>query len=133
LPTDRRLFLAAGPAAVFFGSAIATGAIAGKIATDEHLDAALISLGKQFEEAWQHEIAGFAILPDGHSDKEADALTAPCSELADKIMNIHAKTIEGLQVKARAILWCHSGEFDGFGGTTDELLAAGIVRDLLAI
>jgi hypothetical protein len=122
ITTSRRLFLAAGPAAAVFG---AVGA-----AAHSSLDAELISLGRQFQAAWAVEQAGFSREVD---DETANALVKPCTDLAHCIERIPARTVDGLLVKAMAVNWCHCGEFDEFGQTTDEPLAAGITKDLLVL
>ena len=119
---SRRLFLAAGSAATVFGAVNA--------AAHSSPDAELISLGHQFQAAWAAEQAGFLRPVD---DATADALVKPCTDLAHRIERLPAKTLDGLMVKAMAVSWCHCGEFEEFGNTTDERITAGIVRDLLAL
>jgi hypothetical protein len=55
----------------------------------------------------------------------------PVSDLAKRIADMKATTLDGLRLKARALQWCNE-EFDFMNGkTTDERLAYGLVQDLL--
>jgi hypothetical protein len=122
LTPTRRLFLGAGSAAAVFG---AVGAAAHSCP-----DAELIRLGHEFKAAWATEKAGFS---REVSDATATELIKPCTDLARRIEGIPAKTLHGLMVKAEVVNWCHCADFDGFEDTTDLRVAAGIIRDLLAL
>jgi len=79
-------------------------------------------------------VAAMSDSPEGASEAYWHALMDPGKELAERIEAMSAHTLEGLSVKALAILWCHTGEFEGFGlGATDERLMESIVRDLLTL
>ncbi|WP_294534280.1 hypothetical protein [uncultured Rhodoblastus sp.] len=118
---SRRLFLAAGSAATVFGAITA--------AASSDSDAALIALGRELEEAWDQENK----INDSSSDEDVVAACGATSAVVERIEAIPARTLEGFKVKARAVSWCHCGDFEGFGTTTDERIAARIIRDLLAI
>jgi hypothetical protein len=118
---SRRLFLAAGSAATVFGAITA--------AASSDSDAALIALGRELEAAWAQEREA----NDNGSDRDIEATCEATGAVVDRIEAIPARTLEGFKVKARAVSWCHCGDFEGFGTTTDERIAARIIRDLLAI
>jgi hypothetical protein len=120
----RRLFLGAGSAAAVFG-AVGAAAYASP-------DAELIALGRELKTVTDFETAVLALNPN-IDDESACNLAKPCSVLVDRIAGMSATTIQGLIVKAHAVNWCHADQFDGFGETTDERIAAGIIRDLLAL
>lgn len=94
----------------------------------EVVDAGLIHLGEELEASWQTEEA----LSDASAD-DLEAALDRSKKIVDAICKMPATSLEGLRIKSRAVLWCHCGEFEGFGGTTDEKLAASIVRDLLVL
>jgi hypothetical protein len=99
-----------------------------------HPDAELIALGAELKPALERLVAAMSDSPEGASEAYWHALMDPGKELAEHIEAMSAHTLEGLSVKALAILWCHTGEFEGFGlGATDERLMGSIVRDLLTL
>ena len=54
------------------------------------------------------------------------------SHVTAEILTIHAKTIDGLRVKARAACWALLGDLDPVDGSTlDKSMALSIVRDLI--
>jgi hypothetical protein len=123
----RRLFIAAGPAAMVFGALHES-------ASSEGEDAALIALGPEFEAAWAHEHH----LEYHGSYEDFEAAIGATSALVERIRLIKATTLDGFKIKARALLWCHCGEFGGLpfdatGETTDVSIAGEIIRELLAI
>ena len=69
------------------------------------------------------------------SGREFETAWRRCQKLVGKIECCRATTLEGLQVKALAVLRCHSGEteldFADANSTTDLRLARSIVLDLL--
>ncbi|MGA2492164.1 MAG: hypothetical protein ABSF67_04355 [Roseiarcus sp.] len=69
-------------------------------------------------------------------DKEFEAAYKKAKGVVERIVAAPATTIEGLRVKAHALAWCYSFEpiefVAAFGDTTDVLVLASIVRDLLA-
>jgi hypothetical protein len=76
-------------------------------------DAALLELGRAFERAWDKEIATMIALkrndmPEARfAARRARAATA---RLAERIETARAVSLDGLKVKARAILWRRNGE-----------------------
>jgi hypothetical protein len=130
---SRRRFLAAGSAGAVFAS------LRSAIASEGHIDAELLRFGAQFDAAWRAE----SLAEEKAGDAEFQTACDVTSDVVDRILNIQARSIEGLCVKARALSWCHSGEFDGFlpepgdmmmnDGTTDMRLADSICRDLVAL
>lgn len=99
-----------------------------------HPDAELLALGREFEAAWENERRLVAL---AKTDAECDAAWAPTSAIVHRIVNMPATTMEGLRVKARAILWCGYEEDEAgpemFGSNTDHRLAGTIIQDLLNI
>ncbi len=88
-------------------------------------------LAAEFEAAWAASNEFFRNMPEYTSDEDYERMFRPVSDLADRIANMKATTLDGLRLKARALMWCD--EEVGFmdGNTTDERLARGIVHDLL--
>jgi hypothetical protein len=124
---SRRLFLGASSAAAVFGGLH-------EAAASEGGDAALIALGREFEAAWAHEHH----LEYHGSYEDFEAAIEATSALVERIRVIKATTLDGFKIKARALLWCHCGEFGGLpfdasGETTDVSIAGEIIRELLAI
>lgn len=106
-----------------------------------HPDATLLQLGDQFEAEWAKERELWAAShlhpsPDviGNAIAEqAEGQSDRTGELVKRIVNMPARTLEGIRIKARAIAWTHSEEpveMDTFGETTDCRLAASILMDL---
>jgi hypothetical protein len=125
---SRRLVLAAGPAAAVLGG------LHEAAASSEGGDVALIALGREFEAAWAHE----QHLEFHGSYEDFEAAIGTTSALVERIRIIKATTLDGFKIKARALLWCHCGEFGGLpfdatGETTDVSIAGAIIRELLAI
>jgi hypothetical protein len=103
-------------------------------------DAKMLELGAQLEVAWAEENA-VNLKTDLMDDfVEADRL---CGEAADRtsaivaqIERLSASTIDGLLVKAKAVMWCRSGDpFDNHEDpqTADARLCYSIFQDLTAI
>lgn len=123
-------FLASAPAL-----AIATG---GMLAVSA--DAALIELGRQFDEAWEIEkLVSATALDTPEGEAQVSAAVDAASAIVAKIESTPALTSAGLKVKGRAVMWCHSGEAsigDDFLSdqlTTDVRLATSILRDIIAM
>ena len=98
-----------------------------------HADAELLALGDEFERRWvvQKKLWDELSLMGTDQDLAIHNIVAP---LAGRIAAMPAKTLDGLIVKARAVLWCHSGELEELGSaTTDERIVWSIVPDLLAM
>jgi hypothetical protein len=79
----------------------------------ERLDAKLLEEGEDFEAAWAYEVATLIALkrratPEAHA--VARAARAATARLAARIEAARAITLDGLKVKARAILWRRNGE-----------------------
>jgi hypothetical protein len=75
----------------------------------------------------------------GADDLDLDALgqawTDATGAIVDRMIPMTARTLEGIRVKARAVLWCRgdgSEPPDLTCYTTEERLGDSIVRDLLA-
>ncbi len=77
------------------------------------LDARLLKVGEDFEAAWAYEVASLIALKR-LATPEADALARSARQatarIAAKIEAARALTLDGLKVKARAILWRRNGE-----------------------
>jgi hypothetical protein len=79
----------------------------------QHLDAWLLQEGKALEDAWACEIATLILrkrLGTPEADAVADAARAICALVVERIEAAPAATLDGLRVKARAILWTRKGE-----------------------
>jgi hypothetical protein len=115
------------------------------------VDAELLALGRELDIAYADETAVSQRVDDGIAPfDEVDTAVARTSAIVGKIIEIKAQTLEGLLVKARALDWCHSGEFDGLAEsvgsisvqsgkiivakpTTDHLVGDSILFDLIAL
>ncbi len=77
------------------------------------LDAKLLREGEDFEAAWAYEIATLIAMKRLNTP-EADAMArsarAATARVAGRIEAARAITLDGLKVKARAILWRRNGE-----------------------
>jgi hypothetical protein len=94
-----------------------------------NVDSRLAELGRQLAVA----DSAYRALEDGPHDAFEKA-HAVCSSIVAAIEACQAETIDGLAVKASAVLWCRAGEPlipDNEGSTTDERLAYSVVHDLL--
>ena len=121
-------------------------------------DVQLLELGKQLEAAWAHQNCAYSLIPDSDdnavvevAEQVANEAADRTSEIVDAIIDEKATTFEGLKVKARALSWCHAGDFDGIADcvgnvwwndegkvvkekpTTDRLIANSILFDLIAL
>jgi hypothetical protein len=79
----------------------------------QHLDARLLEEGEALEDAWSYEIATLIAkkrLRTPEADAVADAARAACALVVGRIEKATAMTLDGLKVKARAILWTRNGE-----------------------
>lgn len=92
-------------------------------------DAGLLTLRNALLDAWEEEFATSS--PAFGNAPERAAKRA--SEIARRMIETRAYTLEGLQAKAVAVLWCHAGEDIALGDeqTTDVRLAQSILTDLL--
>jgi hypothetical protein len=104
-------------------------------AAPSHADAELLRLYGELKTAWATERA---IISAGGDDDEVNAAIDISSTIVDKICKCHAVTMEGIRVKASAVLWCHGGNLpirfvddDEWG--TDLQVAQSIVNDLIAM
>ncbi|MGO4871551.1 MAG: hypothetical protein ACLPGW_13240 [Roseiarcus sp.] len=97
-----------------------TGAVT---STPRHLDAELLDHGRAFEAAWAHELATLIEMKRLRT-AEAEAVARSAREataaVAAKIEMACAITLDGLKVKARAILWRRNGEPLGTIGPADR-------------
>jgi hypothetical protein len=118
-------------------------------------DAALLELGMQLEAAWEQEDIAYSLVFDDDFAIVTERLAAEASdrtgEIVGRIIEVKARTFDGLKVKARALAWCHSGQFEGIAdsigniwwdgngkivketATTDRLVADSILLDLIAL
>jgi hypothetical protein len=127
--------------------------------SDQHPDAELIALGREFDIAGAEADRVSAARDDledrawnvagGLSDRIDDARIsvglpqikalgakthAHANELGKRILAIRATTLEGLMVKARCALWCHGGIDDEIDGEfNDQQVFLSLVSDLLAV
>lgn len=136
----RRAWLKAAGVATALIMTVGRGAHAGSVDTD-HPDAALLALGARLDAAWVVERnLGADCRADDTPEKDAafEKTFDACSSVVEQIEDLTATTLAGVIVKARACWWCHDGEpFEDNSlnrqATTDVRLAAGILRDLLAM
>lgn len=115
---------------------LATSAVltAPTLAGELHPDAELVALGREFDAAWAAEQEAFA----SRDEVREDAAYEATRDVVNRIEAVVAASVAGLIVKARACSWCHDGEPftpESFNqeASTDLRLAAGVIRDLLAI
>ena len=132
---DRRAFLAASAALPVTGAV--AEAVAGLPAETTTADAELLRLGDELDRAWAHEKA--LIDSETWGDTYETAYEASRA-VVGQIEQQQAHTLEGLRVKARAVMWCHQGdEMDGEpfslteNQTTDVRLAESIVLELVEL
>jgi len=77
------------------------------------LDAQLLRDGAAFEAAWAQEINALIAMkraPGAQTESAAWAARAATEEFAARIEEARASTLDGLKVKARALLWRRHGE-----------------------
>jgi hypothetical protein len=113
-------------------------AVPAAVAATAHPDAALLALEIDFDAAWGRERAVYEAWRSICSDAADAATDAACdktSGVVQRIIDVPARTLDGLRVKARAISWCSGGDDVDLDvqGTTDLQLATSIVRDLLRV
>jgi len=111
--------------------------------TTEHPDAALILLGEQLDKTWAAEnlwlVKSRAKPFEDKKDDEWERLYEASRAVASEIEAMPVRTLEGLKVKARTMLWCHNGDVDdidpGYEGqnTTDKRLTKQILLALLGV
>ena len=126
---DRRTILAAAAVLPI------TGAVAaGLPAEPTTADAELLHLGAELDQAWAREKALIDSKTWGDTYEAAYNATG-C--VVGQIEKQRAQTLEGVQVKVRAVMWCHQGEEDAepfrlshYQRTTDVRIAESIVLDL---
>lgn len=101
-------------------------------------DFELLQLGAEFEGRWARETTVYATFEQVETH-EADAICDAAYDLTKQIVlqiqDTPARTLAGLKIKARAILWCHSGAYlsDEEITTTDERIIRTLIDDLIAI
>ncbi len=81
--------------------------------TPRRLDAKLLEEGQDFEAAWAYEVATLITmkrLATPEAGSVARSARAATARLAARIEAARAITLDGLKVKARAILWRRNGE-----------------------
>jgi hypothetical protein len=130
--TTRRALFVGGAAAIIAGS------VAGTAAASTHPDAELIALGREFEAKWARERELYKPEVIAHSlaaEQASDEAYFATAAAVERIEKLPAHTMEGLRIKARAVSWCHGGEYVSMGGskypTTDIRLDQDIIEDIL--
>lgn len=76
-------------------------------------DAELLEQGKAFEAAWAHEVTTLIEMKRSRTPEAeavAESARAAAARIAARIQTARATTLDGLKVKARAILWRRNGE-----------------------
>jgi hypothetical protein len=109
--------------AVVAGVAGAPALLPAVVSAGEPPDARLIELGRRFQTIVQ-----------GLEDCEwsDDSLLDNLDAVEDEILRIHATTMEGLFVKARAACWALLGDLDfPAKSTTNARMSLSIIRDLV--
>ena len=124
---SRRLFLAAGSAAVVFAGLGAAVAV-------ESPDAALIAKGNAAYAAFFESLA----LPDTHdADAQSDDLYDLMRDNAEDLCSMQARALEGVKAKARALMIHLDMNRDCTdilpGADLHERLAWSLVADILAL
>jgi hypothetical protein len=79
----------------------------------QHLDARLLEDGEALEIAWGYEIAMLIVkkrLRTPEAEAVANEARAAAALVVRRIEAANALTLDGLKVKARAILWTRNGE-----------------------
>lgn len=104
-------------------------AVPGSIATVTSADSELLQLGYSLGEAWASEEQAY----DTEDWEQAELASNLASSLVARIQGMPAHTIEGLRVKAQALVWCYSGGEVQLpnSDTTNMKLVQGIIADLL--
>lgn len=119
---SRRLFLAAGPATAVFA------ALGVAVAAENNADP-FLALGRELDAAWAHQAAV--------DESEDDAAHARAKEIIERIIATPTRSLEGLKLKARALSWCHWGDFHKLYSrnncTTDFRVVDSILSDLMAM
>lgn len=130
--TTRRDFIAAAPAVAL---AAAVPAAVATATPTPHPDAELLALGDALRSSWATEQS----LP-GDDEERLDAAYEKSGAIVSEIEALTAHTLEGIKVKALAILWCHCGEEfteESFSftrhATTDERLVSSLLNDIMAM
>jgi len=102
------------------------------------IDAELIELGRKLKTAWRIENAVCQALENVRGKEAWAKITAVCDatrSIVHRIEAIKAHSLAGINTKALALAWCHAGEEleDMEDQPTDARLAAGLLRDLIAM
>lgn len=106
---------------------------------DHHPDAALLLLGEELETRWAllNLVAAKSMITRDKADDAAfDEAFAATSAIVDMIEQHPVRTLDGLRVKARAVLWCQGDEIVDLiqdQDTTDVRIASSIVNALLGV
>jgi hypothetical protein len=99
------------------------GARAGALTSPpRHLDAKLVEDGEALEAAWADEITTLIAkkrLRTPEAEAAASAARSACALIVARIERANALTLDGLKVKARAILWTRNGEPLGVKGVEE--------------
>lgn len=101
---------------------------------DGHPDEVLFLLKEELKQAHsRYQVLSHRYSGDADEGTAIDKAYEAACDVTKQIEQTPAHTLEGLRVKAYAVLWCCSFEEIKFGETTDERLAAQIVRSLLQV
>jgi hypothetical protein len=106
-----------------------TGAV---IAPPRRLDADLLEQGVAFEAAWAHEVdtlIAMKRLGTPQAVAAAQSARATTARVAERIEAAGAVTLEGLKVKARAILWRRNGAPLGIVASNEAPVAMALRQD----
>ncbi len=97
--------------------------------------APLAALAVRFDQCLRLERAADRAARAGGDGIAWEAASASTGAVVREILAAPASSLDDLKIKAAAIQWCHGGRFSGFDDAdcTDQLLAASIVKDLLAM
>jgi hypothetical protein len=79
----------------------------------QHPDAVLLREGAALDDAWRYEVATLIVqkrLNTPEADAIAEAARAATADIARRIEAAEAMTLDGLKVRARAMLWSRHGE-----------------------
>ena len=132
--TTRRTFLI-GAGATFVASGVGVAATLPDVQPNP--DEALLALGEEFEAAWAAENAAYDAVPfDANQEafKAAEAAQAETADLVEEIVNLPARTLAGLRVKARALFWTdgnrRADEYHSGNTCLDGHLVRSLLRDL---
>lgn len=102
-----------------------------------------LTLDEEFEAAWARESAAWTVAGDGDGDDPNSEVSKAMKASSDIVLRILASPTRDLgdcKLKARAYLWCSSGDVESAleqlshkDNPTDKKLLHALMRDLLAL